>query len=195
MADGGQVQLQPGKGGSGGWRRKSKVDAPPGRFGSAPNVNRWRSQTRAACANANDYSPAPESRSPSFTAIARDDTRSFASAPRSCSHPPAGASVSTRHMCSSLRAAASSTTGGTAAPGVRLGCSSAHSSMNRRPQANTSCPLAGEGWLCTWPEEGSPRLSASLRSGDSLPRPTNITDVQVKGQVQSDEWEQAGSSK
>lgn len=62
--------------------------------------------------------------------------------------------------------------------------------MRRRPQANTGCPLAGVVWLCTWPEEGSPRLSASAPTR-GLPSSTNKhqMDVQVKGQVQSDECE------
>ena len=46
-------------------------------------------------------------------------------------------------------------------------------SMRRPPIRRPCCPLAPEIWLCSWPEEGGPRLSASLRPGDPLPRPTH----------------------
>ena len=49
-------------------------------------------------------------------------------------------------------------------------------------------------WLCSWPEEGGPRLSASLRPGDPLPRPTHHRCL-WRGQMQSGERERAGSSK
>ena len=55
------------------------------------------------------------------------------------------------------------------------------------------CPLAVEVWLCSWPEEGGPRLSASLRPGDPLPRPTHPRCL-WRGQVQSVGRERAGSS-
>jgi len=54
---------------------------------------------------------------------------------------------------------------------LRLGCSFGCSSIGRTPKRTRCCPLAPQVWLCTWPEEGGPRLSASLRPGDPLPRP------------------------
>jgi hypothetical protein len=73
--------------------------------------------------------------------------------------------------------------------GVRL----AVSLSARQPSATPCCPLAPEMWLCSWPEEGGPRLSASLRPGDPLPRPTQHTCL-WRGQMQSGGRERAGSS-
>src|ERR1700674_227616 len=61
------------------------------------------------------------------------------------------------------------------------------------PLTTPCCPLAPEIWLCTWPEEGGPRLSASLRPGDPLPRPTHHRCL-WRGQMQSVGRERAGSS-
>jgi hypothetical protein len=70
------------------------------------------------------------------------------------------------------------------AVGVRLGCSSGRSSISRAPRRTGCSPLAPEVWLCSWPEEGGPRLSASLRPGDPLPRPTHHRCL-WRGQMQS----------
>jgi hypothetical protein len=64
--------------------------------------------------------------------------------------------------------------------------------MGRIPKRTDCCPLAPETWLCNWPEEGGPRLSASLRPGDPLPRPTHHRCL-WRGRMQSGERERAGS--
>jgi hypothetical protein len=65
--------------------------------------------------------------------------------------------------------------------------------MRRPPIRRPCCPLAPEIWLYSWPEEGGPRLSAPLRPGDPLPRPTHHRCL-WRGQMQSGERERAGSS-
>jgi hypothetical protein len=75
-----------------------------------------------------------------------------------------------------------------------LGWSFGWSSISGPPKGPRCCPLAPEVWLCTWPEEGGPRLSASLRPGDPLPRPTHHRCL-WRGQMQSVGQERAGSSR
>jgi hypothetical protein len=74
--------------------------------------------------------------------------------------------------------------------GGPLGSSFMRGAHIRRP----CCPLAPEIWLCSWPEEGGPRLSASLRPGDPLPRPTHHRCL-WRGQMQRVGRERAGSSR
>ena len=76
---------------------------------------------------------------------------------------------------------------------ARLGWSSGWSPISGPPRGPGCCPLATEIWLYSWPEEGGPRLSASLRPGDPLPRPTHHRCL-WRGQIQSGERERAGSS-
>ena len=65
----------------------------------------------------------------------------------------------------------------------------------RPPKRPGCCPLApGKCGSAAGIEEGGPRLSASLRPGDPLPRPTHHRCL-WRGQMQSDEPERAGSSK
>jgi hypothetical protein len=78
--------------------------------------------------------------------------------------------------------------------GRAVGYSLGYSFIDRVAQRAPGCPLAPEIWLCTWLEEGGPRLSASLRPGDPLPRPTHHRCL-WRGQMQSVVRERAGSSK
>jgi hypothetical protein len=78
--------------------------------------------------------------------------------------------------------------------GLQIGGRLGSSFMRRPPIRRPRCPLAPEIWLCSWVEEGGARLSASLRPGDPLPRPTHHRCL-WRGQMQSGERERAGSSK
>lgn len=53
-------------------------------------------------------------------------------------------------------------------------------------QTNTLLPARSEVWLCTWHEEGGPRLSASLRHGDPLPRPN--TSEMFRARSGTERW-------
>ena len=66
--------------------------------------------------------------------------------------------------------------------------------LSRTPKRTGCCPLAPEVWLCTWPEEGGPRLSASLQPGDPLPRPNTSQMFRARPGAER-ERERAGSSK
>jgi hypothetical protein len=76
--------------------------------------------------------------------------------------------------------------------GWSSGWSVGRSSPERPPRRPPGCPLAPEIWLCSWPEEGGLHLSASLRPGDPLPRPTHHRCL-WRGQMQSGEQERASS--
>ena len=62
--------------------------------------------------------------------------------------------------------------------GIRLGV---RSKLDTQTDA-LCCPLVPEVGSAAGFEEGSPRFSASLRTGDSLPRPTTSIDVSGRQQ-------------
>jgi len=62
------------------------------------------------------------------------------------------------------------------------------------PPNDPPAAARSEVWLYNWPEEGGPRLSASLRPGDPF-LDQHITDVYGEARCQSGERERAGSSR
>ena len=147
-----------------------------------------------ASANANDYSPAPDSRSPSFTATARDDTWSFASAPRSRSHPPRRSKRvhSTYVPKLTSRRLVNHRWNGSA------GCSSRVfvCPFVYKPNTPAEHPAArsrAKFGSAPGPSKGVPAPTLRCDPGTPFLDQQTSIDVQVKGQVQSDEWKRAGS--